>query len=60
MKQSFEDSEILECNYMRGLSDYKSKLVNQKIMFFRIVFENPRSIKIKITKLISIVLKRLK
>jgi CelD/BcsL family acetyltransferase involved in cellulose biosynthesis len=60
MRQSFENPKIRECNYMRGLSDYKNKLVDQKTMYFRIVFENPKSIKLKFTKRISALLKKLK
>lgn len=60
MKESFVNPDILECNYMRGLSDYKSKLVDQKTMYFRIIMDNPKSIKLKLTNSISSVLKRLK
>lgn len=53
MKSSFADEQIDECNYMRGLSDYKSKLVDEKGMFGRLILENPKSIRLKSTRLIS-------
>lgn len=56
MKRSFEDPNIKECNYMRGLSSYKSKLVDQKEMLGRIIIENPRSLRLKATKLAGKVL----
>lgn len=53
MKSSFSNADIDECNFMRGLSDYKSKLVDEKEMFSRIMVDNPKSIRLKATKMVS-------
>lgn len=53
MIKSFNDPKVNSCNHMRGLSDYKSKLVNRKTMFIHIEINNPRSIRLKATNLIG-------
>ena len=53
MIKSFNDPNIKSCNHMRGLSEYKSKLVNQKNMLIQIEINNPKSLKLKATKIVS-------
>ncbi|OBX23253.1 MULTISPECIES: GNAT family N-acetyltransferase [Bizionia] len=53
MIRSFNDLNIKSCNHMRGLSDYKSKLVNRNNMFIQIEINNPKSFRLKATKLVS-------
>jgi len=60
MKNSFYDANIDYCNHMRGLSGYKDKFTEESQMLKRIRIENPTSKKIKLTRLISKVLKIIK
>lgn len=48
MKRSFEDPNERECNHMRGLAGYKSKLANQMEPLVSITIKNPYSIRNKV------------
>ena len=60
LKNSFQDPNIDYCNHMRGLSGYKNKFTEEHEMLRRIRIGNPSSKKIKLTHLISKILKMMK
>ena len=51
--QGIDDPKIHTCNHMRGLSRYKEKFTDNQVNLYTLEFENPKSLKIKGTKLIS-------
>lgn len=60
LEKSFSENRILECNHMRGISSYKKSFTNNKVMLLRIRLENENSLRIKITRFVSVVLKYIK
>ncbi len=43
LKESFQNPNIVECNHMRGLAGYKSKLADQSQNLYRLSVHNPYS-----------------
>ncbi len=57
---SIQSNHIDECNHMRGLSNYKEKFTSYTAHFINYKLENKNSLKIKLTRAISKVLKLIK
>lgn len=57
LRKSFENPDIHYCNHMRGIQGYKKKFTENRRMFYRLELENPKSKKIKLTRIISKLLK---
>lgn len=51
IKMAFADPNIHEFNFMRGESTYKTQFANQSEAFISIDMENPRSLRLKATRL---------
>lgn len=60
LKKSFNDNNVVSCNHMRGLSNYKTKFTDRKEMLVRLKVENPKSFRLKLTKAISKILRIVK
>lgn len=53
IKQAFEDPEIVEFNFMRGESNYKTQFTDQSERFVSLQLTNPRSLRRRGTQIAS-------
>jgi hypothetical protein len=53
IKQAFEDPEIVEFNFMRGESSYKTQFTDRSEHFVSLQVTNPRSLRRRGTQIAS-------